>query len=329
LVGCAFALRHSRRNALLWSLALRYLADGRWYTLACAANRLGVSPACLRAALREFIRMGAPLQRDAYRGLRFVQAVTPLRAASEHVSLPVDESLTIDSTNTRAMQALGAGLTRPKAWVAEYQTLGRGRAQRRWHQGMGCGLSVSIALPVTCPVSMQALSLRVGLALAEAVKRYGVLDVGLKWPNDLVWQGKKLGGILIETRRAGVVVGIGLNHLRLRHEASAIRQPMTSLQEALGWRLPRRAQVLAELLRRVLHEISTVSDTWQRRYAQFDALLGRTISVSEGESAVWRGVAEGVDAQGYLQVRTAQGLRSCRAGEVSVRVNEHLQGQDQ
>ncbi|OYY74324.1 MAG: biotin--[acetyl-CoA-carboxylase] ligase [Gammaproteobacteria bacterium 28-57-27] len=313
----------------MWSQALQHLADGCWHSLTSAASRLHVSPENLRAALRQFMDLGAPVQCDPYRGVRFVQPVTPLRHLGGRFPVPVRELFMTDSTNTRALYALGAGLARRKAWVAEFQTLGRGRAQRRWHQGLGCGVSVSLAFPASDGVSLEALSLRVGLALAAAVQRLGVRGAGLKWPNDLLCQekgqGKKLGGILIEARRAGVVVGIGVNHLRLRHQASAITQPITSLQELLGARCPARSRVLREILRAVLRELKDVSATWRTRFARFDVLKGQTIRVIEAENNAWCGVAEGVDAQGCLRVSTAQGIRVCRAGEVSVRLSESVQ----
>lgn len=320
---------HARELAHVWSQVLRQVADGRWHTLTGAASRLCVSPDRLRAALRQFVAMGAPVQCDPYRGVRFVQLVTPLRGVGGRLPLPVHEFFMTDSTNTHALHALGAGLARRKAWVAEYQSLGRGRAQRRWHQGLGCGVSVSLALPASDGVSMQALSLRVGLALAEAVQRLGVRGVGLKWPNDLLRQGKKLGGILIEARRAGVVVGIGLNHLSLRHQASAIEQPVTSLQELLGARCPARSRVLREILHAVLGELKDVSATWRTRFARLDVLKGQEIRVIEAGKSAWHGVAEGVDAQGCLRVSSAQGMRVCCAGEVSVRLSEFVQEQDQ
>jgi len=307
--------------ARVWSRLLQHEADGHWHTLAGSACRLGVSPERLRGALHQFLRMGAPMQCDRYRGLRFVQPVSPLWGAGVRVPCAIAEGFVLDSTNTRAMQALAAGLARRKAWVAEYQTLGRGRALRRWHQGLGCGLSVSLAFPASDPVAFNALSLRVGLALAETLRRLGVRDVGLKWPNDVLLQGKKLGGILIETRRADVVVGIGLNHLRLRHDRSVIEQPTTSLQDVFGRRLPARSRVLAEILRGVLHELCDVSATWNTRFARFDVLNGQSIRVIEAENIAWFGVAEGVDAQGYLRVSTAKGVRVCHAGEVSVRLD--------
>lgn len=309
----------------MWSWVVQYFADGRWHVLATAASRLHVSPEALRAALRQFVNMGAPVQCDPYRGVRFVQPVTPLRGMGWCSPLPVHELFMTDSTNTRALHALGAGLARRKAWAADYQTLGRGRAQRRWYQGLGCGVSLSIAFPASEGVSQEALSLRVGLALAEAVQRLGGRGVGLKWPNDLLWQGKKLGGILIEARRAGVVVGIGLNHLRRRHDRGAIEQPTTSLQDVLGRRLPTRSRVLAEIVRGVLHELGEVSMTWNARFARFDVLNGRSIRVIEAENIAWFGVAEGIDAQGYLRVNTAKGVRLCHAGEVSVRLRESVQ----
>ena len=121
-------------QARIWRAMLRHLADGRWYALRDAAMRAGESLRDLRAALREFVRMGAPIQRDAYRGMRFLQPVSALRERRQRPPCALEEHFVLDSTNTRALQALGAGLQQRRLWLAEMQTAGRGRAGRAWHQ---------------------------------------------------------------------------------------------------------------------------------------------------------------------------------------------------
>ncbi len=307
------------QQAQIWHAMLRHLVSGRWYALRDAASLVGVRVQALRAALREFERVQAPIERDAYRGLRFVRPLTALDCASQRLPLAVDEQFLLDSTNTRALRALGAGLAQRKVFVADYQTQGRGRAQRQWIQGLGCGLSLSLAIPTSFSVALDALSLRVGVALAQAVRDLGVNGVGIKWPNDVLWQGKKLGGILIEARRAGIVIGIGLNHLRPRRSALHIQQAAVSLHDILRARLPARARVLARVIRAVLTGLD--AHDWQTRFARFDALRGREIRVLEHDGRSWCGRADGIDGRGYLRVQTAQGVRFCQSAEVSVRLD--------
>ena len=312
-------------QARIWRAMLRHLADGRWYALRDAAMRAGESLRDLRAALREFVRMGAPIQRDAYRGMRFLQPVSAPSERSQRPPCALEEHFVLDSTNTRALQALGAGLQQRRLWLAEMQTAGRGRAGRAWHQRLGCGLSLSLAVPAMQATTLDALSLRVGVALAQAVRALGAAQACIKWPNDVLLEGKKLGGVLIEARRTGVVIGIGLNHLRggatnTRPVKSGIRQPITSLQEALGQRLPGRARVLAVLVRELCALLEMTAQQWQARFAALDMLHGHSVRVLEHDGTHWFGVAQGIDAQGFLRVQSEAGLRCCQSAEVSVRM---------
>ncbi|MEW5839108.1 MAG: biotin--[acetyl-CoA-carboxylase] ligase [Pseudomonadota bacterium] len=312
-------------QARIWRAMLCHLADGRWYALHDAAIRAGESLRDLRAALREFVRMGAPIQRDAYRGMRFLQPVSALNERRQRLPCALEEHFVLDSTNTRALQALGSGLQQRRLWLAEMQTAGRGRSGRAWHQRLGCGLSLSLALPAMQAMTLDALSLRIGVALAQAVRALGAAQVRLKWPNDVILEGKKLGGVLIEARRTGVVIGVGLNHLRggaanARPIQSVIRQPVTSLQAALGRRLPGRARALAVLVRELLAALEATTPQWQARFAALDMLHGRSVRVLEHDGTHWFGVAQGIDEQGFLRVQGEAGLRCCQSAEVSVRM---------
>lgn len=221
------------------------------------------------------------------------------------------------STNTALLQACRDGLDQPQLLVAEVQTAGRGRMGRQWQSWPGASLTFSLAWP-WAGAPLDGLSLAVGCALAQALDPAGEA-IRLKWPNDLLLGGAKLGGILIETVTQGaaaqaVVVGVGLN---VQVPAVNPGQPATGLH-ALD---PRWTPSLA--LAAVAPALVVLLQAWPRQgwaawapqFAQRDALLGQDV-----QAGAVSGRAEGVDAVGQLRVRSPAGtVQLVAAGELSVR----------
>ncbi|MDD2894262.1 MAG: biotin--[acetyl-CoA-carboxylase] ligase [Halothiobacillaceae bacterium] len=306
-------MSHEVQAERLWRTLSARCVPGRWQSMHILATKARITPGRANKLLRLWVSMGAPLQLDAYRGVRCVRALTPLA-----VSRDGEVHFMLDSSNTLALERLVKGLDRPRVFVAEFQRAGRGRMARRWQQGLGCGLSFSLAIPTQYQPMPDALSLRVGVGVASALQALGVRDIRLKWPNDLLWHEQKMGGILVEARSAGVVIGVGLNHLRaVRAQVGAA----VSLEEALGRRLPTRSTVLAVLLHHLRAAMLEDESVWRARFTRLDALSGRAVRVVERDGAMWHGVAQGLDAHGGLRVQTAQGVRLCHAAEVSVRAD--------
>lgn len=222
--------------------------------------------------------------------------------------------------------------TQPCLLVAEHQRAGRGRLGRSWRSEPGASLTFSLALPLQ-PRDWSGLSLAVGVALAEALQAQGrgaVPRVALKWPNDL-WlvgeqaaQGRKFGGVLIETLAAGAarlaVVGIGINiapvgapvAAELAGRAGCLREldPQATAPDTLA----RIALPLVQALKTFEREGFAA---FAERFAALDALRGEPVVTSDARAA--QGMARGVDGQGGLRVETADGLRVIHSGEVSVR----------
>lgn len=320
--GC-YALREEGcYQDALWGCVLACLGDGHWHALASCALSCGTRTAVLRRALGDYARRGAPLQFDRVRGVRLRAPVTPL--ALRWARIPLMTCFETDSTNTRLLQALKQGLSQPLALGAEQQTQGRGRHARPWLTPLGGGIALSLAWPSMLWPDRRtpsALSLRVGVALARACVRLGVRDVRLKWPNDLLVEGRKLGGVLIEGNAMGVVIGVGLNHAFPRGWRRRIEQPLTSLSASLGRRAPSRSRVLDVVLDALLAEMDSDDETWRECFAQRDILAGRPVRVMGAGGEVWEGVADGVTREGALRVITVGGERLCHAGEVSVRLS--------
>lgn len=230
----------------------------------------------------------------------------------------------LDSTNTELMRRARAGQQAPTLLVALEQTAGRGRRGRSWVSRPGASLTFSLGLPLqSCDWS--GLSLAVGVSLAESLHP----EVRLKWPNDLWWQGRKLGGILVETAVQGAqryaVIGVGLNVERpelLPGPAAAGAEPLPPVPAAALQELdPGRdaGHWLAAVVPALARDLQLFGRegfaAFADRYAARDALRGLALRLSDGQE----GVAAGVGPDGALRLQTAQGLVDITSAEVSVR----------
>lgn len=301
-------------DAILWGRVLDVLRDGRWHARSSLTAGAGGGA---EKALRRFRHMGAPLQFDPARGVRLRYALTPL-VSRRRCPIRTEVRFALGSTNAELLRRLGReGLP---ALLAEHQTHGRGRRERVWLTPLGGGVAMSLALPRQQADRLTALPLAVGVALAAALRRLGLRGVELKWPNDLMVGGRKLGGILVEARPMGMVIGVGLNHRFPSGWVKTVAQPVTSLAAEMGARLPSRDRVVQCMLEALMSLSQDGQAGWQHAFARYDMLAGKVIRVQEAAGDVWEGVAAGIGADGALRVRTATGERLCHAGDVSVRV---------
>jgi BirA family transcriptional regulator, biotin operon repressor / biotin---[acetyl-CoA-carboxylase] ligase len=237
----------------------------------------------------------------------------------------------IDSTNTRAVELARAGAPEGTLVLAEEQTAGRGRLGRRWHAPAGSSLLFSLILrPDLAPSQAQRATMIVSLAAVEAIDAVTRLHAAVKWPNDVLVNGRKVGGVLTELG-AGVsgaldyvVVGMGLNVNLAVEDLPEVMTPATSLMREAGQRVSRLSLLLA-LLERVEYHLERMRrggsphEAWRRRLAT----LGQHVVVGTPEETI-EGLAEDVDADGALMVRTADdesGERIVRilAGDVTLR----------
>lgn len=235
----------------------------------------------------------------------------------------------VDSTNSHLLReaaTAGSGF----ACLAECQTAGRGRQGRSWQTPYGGGIALSVLWRFESHAAFAGLSLAVGVAMVRALDRAGVEGVGLKWPNDLLWQGRKLGGILLEVSVqadgcCAVVVGTGLNVCVPEATGGAIDQAWVDLEQITGGAAPSRnhlaALLLDELLQLLgdypLRGLEPYLDEW-RHYHCFDGLK---IALHMGHNVV-KGIVAGVTAEGLLVVDCEQGVRRTFAsGDVRLRLD--------
>lgn len=245
-----------------------------------------------------------------------------LDRAGASVGRPVTVLGVTRSTNDDARHGARNGAPSGACWLADQQTGGRGRQGRAWHSPPGENVYLSLLLRLSlAPEALAPLSLVAGLAVADAVERH--LDAGrakLKWPNDLLVDGRKLAGILVETTLRGeeavVVIGVGINVLTLDFGPGPFRRPPTSL--ALEGARPARETVAAELLAALGRRVETYRrDGWSSALAgdldALDALRGERVRLDDGRE----GRADGFGPDGALRLTTPAGTIDVRSGEVS------------
>jgi BirA family biotin operon repressor/biotin-[acetyl-CoA-carboxylase] ligase len=240
----------------------------------------------------------------------------------------VKHFISVGSTNTLAIEAAQAGEPEGRVWVADEQTAGRGRGGHTWHSVAGDGLYLSaLTRPRLGLVEALWIALGTGLAVQAAVHQVTGLRPDIRWPNDLLIEGKKFGGILVETSSAAAgvggaaemlryaIIGIGLN---VGHQAfpEELRETATSLLLETGTLWPRE-DLLVALLRALDEELDRLeeelipgspsfgnSGDGNRLLARFAAasswVRGKAVRVGEGDG--YTGVTAGLDPRGFLRV---------------------------
>jgi BirA family biotin operon repressor/biotin-[acetyl-CoA-carboxylase] ligase len=231
----------------------------------------------------------------------------------------------IGSTNTAAMAAAAEGAPEGTVFLAEEQTAGRGRAANSWQSERSAGIYCSVVFrPALPPSEVLVLSLAVGLAVQAAIQQVDSrVTPDLKWPNDVLVDGKKLGGILTEmnaeaTRVRYIVVGMGIN---VNQAGFPKELAATSLRLATGsdWS---RVDLVTALLKsldreyRQLVESPGARESILRRFAENSSWVhSKDVRIEENGSS-FEGTTEGLDQRGFLQVRTAKGMQTVLSGTV-------------
>lgn len=234
------------------------------------------------------------------------------------------------STNVDLLARTGA-LTRPVLLVAQSQTAGRGRAGRPWHTTATSALTFSLAWKFSRPLhALIGLPLAVGVALAEALAVFGV-KVELKWPNDVLRDGAKLAGILIETaphRRDAAdgvwaVIGIGINLAMPDHLQQRIGRSVAEVAELREHDRDRLLALLLSALADVMAEFDAQGfAAFVARWNRLHAYGGRPVCILDDGRVQHEGMAVGVDDSGCFLMDTDAGRIAVVAGDVSLRLQE-------
>ncbi len=317
---------------------IQALADGRFHSGEVLARNLGISRAAVwkhLQGLRE--KLEVDIQAVSGRGYRIAHPLELLEqgeimaALSETVRDRIPDFVLhhqIDSTNSWLLEESTRQAPSGTVCLAEQQTAGRGRRGRSWISPFGSNVYLSILWRYRlAPVQLSGLSLAAGLAVVRALEQLGIQGIGLKWPNDVLADGCKLAGLLLEVvgeadGPSRVVVGVGVNVRMSAQQGAGIDQPWTDLSSMSGARTCSRnrlAALLIEHLVAMLNAFETqglapLLEEWNR----YDLLRGQTVKLSTGDRSI-EGTHLGVDSQGALLLAQGDRTRAYHAGEVSLR----------
>jgi len=315
---------------------LKTLASGDF----CSGESLGQQLGISRSAIAKHISALQQLDLDIYsvtgKGYRLAKPIVLLEQAQieRHLSRANQPQVSVEtvvtSTNELIKRQIHSGALEDKVSgsviFAEAQTAGRGRRGRNWASPLGASLYLSMHWRFEQGINAtMGLSLAVGIAISEALTELGVGELGLKWPNDIYYQGRKLAGILIElegqgTESCDIVIGIGINVSLPAQVSSQIDQPYSDLTQT-GIALDRNkiaATILTHLWQVLAQFELTGFAGLVERWAVYDCFSGDAVELIIGQRRI-AGIATGVDAQGGLVLNIEGESQTFFGGEISLR----------
>lgn len=321
---------------------LQILSDGEYHSGEELGKLLGISRTAIWKQMQKVEALGLPVESQKGCGYRIAGGLDllthdavyeQLSPKSKKLLKQLDVQSTVTSTNELAKQKAEATNASGFVVVAEQQTGGRGRRGREWVSPYGCNLYLSLVWGFDGGVSaLEGLSLAVGVAVRKAIVRLGVEPsvkkelLELKWPNDLLWKKRKIGGILLEVigDPAGfcqVIIGVGLNVDMPKGHAAGIDQSWANLVELVPGGLSRN-----ELVGAVADELLLLLDGYNElgfkcyrdEWHQYDAYADEAVTLSLMDKTI-EGVARGVDHAGALRLEIDGEIKTFSGGEVSMR----------
>lgn len=238
----------------------------------------------------------------------------------------------VDSTNLEARRMILKGYRQGTLIVADTQTAGRGRLGRHWDSQSGTGIWFSLIMePGVSIQETSQYSFVMAVAVAEGIRQATGLKAELKWPNDVLVEGKKICGILLElvaelTQVHQLIAGIGINaNQQLDDFPEEVQTKATSLAIALGHPI-HRAEVLSIVLQRIQENCVLLEqkgfEAIRQKWTSLSCIIGKAVQIVRQGEVCMIGTAEALGADGALLVRTENGLEHIIAGDVSVRASD-------
>lgn len=313
---------------------LALLAQGGFHSGEQLAQQLGITRAAVWKQIQALQTLGLDIDRIPGKGYRLPDKLELLNVDQIRQALPPNRPTldihvfdTLASTNQHLMQQAQMGAATATACLAEHQSQGKGRRGRQWISPFARNLYLSLLWRFNeAPRALGTVPLGIAVAVCEGLQRSGYPDIQIKWPNDLLHRGKKLGGILVEmagdpTGRCHIVVGIGIN-VQMPSQQPDIDQPWTSLDQ-IAPQPPRRNHLAGCILGEVasaLHHIEQHGshDPLLAQWQQRDAYANQPVKLLRGEQII-TGIARGIDHDGNLLLDTHDTLQRFHSGEISLR----------
>ncbi|WP_423063887.1 bifunctional biotin--[acetyl-CoA-carboxylase] ligase/biotin operon repressor BirA [Candidiatus Paracoxiella cheracis] len=297
---------------------LELLSDGEFHSGEALAHALGISRSAVWKAVKQLTDYGIVIDSVSGRGYRIPHGIELLdqktieQVLDKTVKNKLDDLIILDeikSTNDYLLELQPQHPNKNIACFAEYQSQGRGRRGRRWIASFGSNICHSLLWHFKKdPAEIVGLSLAIALAAVNALKRYGVEDgIAVKWPNDILWYGRKLSGVLLEMVAehhgyCAVVIGVGINTYIPNKYPDQIDQPWVDIQQ-ITHLPPRRNQLAGLLLNEILHTIITFEEKglepFIKTWRTLDHMLGKTVTLHTPSGTI-NGVMDNISDKGEL-----------------------------
>jgi BirA family biotin operon repressor/biotin-[acetyl-CoA-carboxylase] ligase len=318
---------------------IRMLADGRFHSGQALGELMGISRAGVWKRLQSLKqRFGLEVDAVKGRGYRLRERLDMFDQDAVFGLIPETEREAVsglhlhsvlDSTNTWLMQRGAEGEASGSVCLAEYQLAGRGRHGRQWVSPFGRNVYLSMLWRFDLsPMQVAGLSLAAAVGVLRVLRSVDCHQAGLKWPNDILWENKKLAGLLLEVSGevsgpSQVVIGVGLNTW-LGHAGEAIDQAWIDLNSIPDVRVHSRSQMAALLIAELVRVteqyrqegLAGFLDEWHAN----DLMLGQEVEVRTASQS-HSGEHLGIDASGAIRLKIDGEPRLFHAGEVSLRRN--------
>jgi BirA family biotin operon repressor/biotin-[acetyl-CoA-carboxylase] ligase len=303
--------------------------------------KLNVSRAAICKVMKQINGLGLDVHSVRGKGYRLQDPVLLLDSEKIEAAIPLDRLSklqklvildSIDSTNSYAMRAIQAGHGIPEpgkflVYLAEQQTSGKGRRGREWVSPFGQNIYLTMVRNIDSgTMKTEGISLVVGLALVRALEALGLSSLKVKWPNDVLFDNMKLGGILLEiTGDIGgvcqLIIGVGINIRCQPEQMQNVSQPWTDLNRITGNTTDRNLlagyavlNIMQALSEFESHGLQGFLDEWE----QYDATIDKEVELISGESSRF-GKARGISKTGALLFEVDGITQEVQGGEISLR----------
>ena len=317
---------------------IKCLSDGGFHSGETLAGRFGVSRAAVWKHLKRVRdEIGMEVHSVRGRGYRLARAIELLErdrvwavisgaAQARLTALEIHDR--IESTNSYLMSKALSGAESGTVCLAEQQTAGKGRRGRHWVSPFGTNIYLSVywRFPLG-PAELSGLSLAAGIIVAETLEQMGIQGVGLKWPNDVLWDSRKLAGLLLEVsgEQGGpsrVVLGLGINTMLAAEQGQSIDQPWSDLAQIPGGRSISRNELAGLLIDNLSNLPILFQDEglapFMGRWKKYDVFSGKPVVLRMGDASI-EGIYRGIDERGALMLERGNVIDLFHGGEVSLR----------
>jgi len=320
---------------------IRYLSDGKFHSGAHLGKTLAMTRSGIWKLIQQFADLGIEVESVTGKGYRIHGGLSllNLQRIKSYITKnnlkkikKIKIFAQIDSTNNYLIKQIKtSSITKHNGiniCLAEQQTKGKGRLGRQWISPFGANIYLSMLYSFARDTSdLAGLSLVVATVVADVLMNLGIKNVGLKWPNDILWQNRKLAGVLIESLGeaygiSNTVIGIGLNVNMPATSGKLIDQPWVDLR-SITKRLTDRNQIIGLLINQLIDKLILFQQkgmaAFMQKWQQLDVYIDKSVWVNTPTSKVY-GIARGIDEHGYLRLEDKTGkIQVFSSGEVSLR----------